>query len=63
MIPKTLLEGLIEKEVYVYTKHQNKEFPGIVKSITDDYVLILANKYNNLVYIPISEIDVVTERR
>jgi hypothetical protein len=63
MIPKTLLEGLIDKEVYIYTKHQNKEFPGIVKSITDDDVLILENKYNNLVYIPISEIDVVTERR
>lgn len=63
MIPKSLIEKLIEKEVYIYVKNQSREFAGIVQSITDDDVIVLANKYNNLVYIPISEIDVITERR
>ena len=63
MIPRSLLESLIEKEVYIYVKHQGREFGGIIQSITEDDILVLLNKYNNLVYIPISEIDVITERR
>ena len=63
MIPRSLLERLIEKEVYIYVKHQGREFAGIIQSISEDDVLVLLNKYNNLDYIPISEIDVITERR
>ncbi|MFX1409233.1 MAG: DUF6897 domain-containing protein [Promethearchaeota archaeon] len=63
MIPKTLIEKLINKEVYIYIKSQSREFAGIIQSVTDDDVVVLANKYNNLVYIPISEVDVITERR
>lgn len=63
MIPKSLIEKLIEKEVYIYVKNQSREFAGIIQSITDDEVIVLENKYNNLVYIPISEVDVITERR
>ncbi len=63
VIPKSLIEKLINKEVYVYVKHLSREFGGIIQSITDDDVIILLNKYNNLDYIPISEVDVITERR
>jgi ribosome maturation factor RimP len=63
MIPRSFLEKFIEKEVYIYVKHQTREFAGIIQSINEDDILVLADKYNNLVYIPISEIDVITERR
>ncbi|MFX1296310.1 MAG: hypothetical protein ACFFD2_15845 [Promethearchaeota archaeon] len=63
MIPKTLIEKLVEKEVYIYVRNQSREFAGVIQSITDDEVIVLENKYNNLVYIPISEVDVITERR
>ncbi len=63
MIPKSLIEKLVQKEVYIYVRNQSREFAGIIQSIFDDEVIVLENKYNNLVYIPISEVDVITERR
>jgi len=63
MIPKSLIEKLLQKEVYIYVRNQSREFAGIIQSITDEEVIVLENKYNNLVYIPISEVDVITERR
>ncbi len=63
MIPKSLIEKLVQKEVYIYVRNQSREFAGIIQSIADEEVIVLENKYNNLVYIPISEVDVITERR
>ncbi|MFX0041818.1 MAG: hypothetical protein ACFE8L_02800 [Candidatus Hodarchaeota archaeon] len=63
MIPKSLIEKLVQKEVYIYVKNQSREFAGIIQSIIDEEVIVLENKYNNLVYIPMSEVDVITERR
>ena len=63
MIPKSLIEKLVQKEVYIYVRNQSREFAGIIQSIIEGEVIVLENKYNNLVYIPISEVDVITERR
>ena len=63
MIPKSLIEKLVQKEVYIYVKNQSREFAGVIQSIIDEEVIVLENKYNNLVYIPMSEVDVITERR
>lgn len=63
MIPKEMIEKLVGNGVYIYIKGINKEFGGIVESITPDNILILKDKNNNLSYIPLSEIDIITERR
>jgi len=63
MIPKEIVEKLIGNGVYIYIKGVNKEFAGIVESITPDNILILKDKNNNLSYIPLAEIDIITERR
>ncbi|MFX1573303.1 MAG: hypothetical protein ACFFB0_11190 [Promethearchaeota archaeon] len=63
MIPKKVIENLINNYIYVYVKNINKEFAGKIISITDADVLVLEDKNNNLVNIPISEISVITERR
>ncbi|MCK4687474.1 MAG: hypothetical protein KAT66_05045 [Candidatus Lokiarchaeota archaeon] len=62
MIPKSLIEKLVQKEVCIYVRNQSREFAGIIQSIIEGEVIVLENKYN-LVYIPISEVDVITERR
>ncbi|MFW9780656.1 MAG: hypothetical protein ACFFFB_00015 [Candidatus Heimdallarchaeota archaeon] len=63
MIPKSLVERLVEIDVYIYIKHIEREFGGILDSITDENIVILKDKYNNLIYIPLEIIDVITERR
>ena len=63
MIPKTLLEKLVGNDVYIYVKNMDREFGGIVDSITKDDIIVLKDKYNNLIHIPIDIIDVITERR
>ena len=63
MIPKEIVEKLIGNGVCIYIKGVNKEFAGIVESITPDNILILKDKNNNLSYIPLAEIDIITERR
>ena len=62
MIPKEICQKLINDYVYIYIKGVNKEFAGIVESITPDNILILKDKNNNLSYIPLAEIDIITER-
>ena len=63
MIPKEIVEKLVGNGVYIYIKGITKEFGGIVESITSEGVLILKDKNNNLSYIPLDEIDIITERR
>ena len=63
MIPKNLIEKLVNVGVYVYIRGIDIEFAGVVKSITEDDVVTLEDNKNNLIHIPLSLIDVVTERR
>ena len=63
MIPKEIVKKLVGDGVYIYIKSINKEFAGLVESITSDEILILKDKNNNLTYIPLAEIDIITERR
>ena len=63
MIPKDIIKKLVNNGVYIFIKGINKEFAGIIKSITEDDIVILEDPKNNLTYIPISIIDVITERR
>jgi hypothetical protein len=63
LIPKTVIEKLIGNTVYIYTKNIDREFGGILDSITQDDIIVLKDKYNNLIHIPLNIIDVITERR
>lgn len=63
MIPKEIVEKLIGIVVYIYIKGINKEFGGLIESITSDDILVLKDKNDNLSYIPLAEIDIITERR
>jgi hypothetical protein len=63
MISKEIVEKLVNNGVYIYIKGINREFAGIIKSITEDDIVILEDPRNNLIYIPISTIAVITERR
>ncbi len=63
MIPKKIIEKLVGNGVYVYIRGIDVEFAGVIKSITEDDVLILQDSKNNNIHIPISLIDVLTERR
>jgi hypothetical protein len=63
MIPKEIVKKLVNNGVYIFIKGINKEFAGVIKSITEDDIVILEDPKNNLTYIPISIIDVITERR
>jgi len=63
MIPKNLIEKLVNTGVYVYIRGINIEFAGVIKSITEDDIVVLEDHKNNLINIPISLIDVITERR
>ncbi|MHA1257775.1 MAG: DUF6897 domain-containing protein [Promethearchaeota archaeon] len=63
MIPKEIVKKLVGDGVYIYIKGITKEFGGIVESITSDEILVLKDKNNNLSYIPLDEIDIITERR
>jgi len=63
MIPKKIVESLIDVDVYIYIKNISEKFSGTLNHITDEDLVVLKDKYNNNIYIPISEIDVITERR
>lgn len=63
MIPKKIIEKLVGNGVYVYIRGIDVEFAGVIKSIIEDDVLILQDSKNNNIHIPISLIDVLTERR
>jgi len=63
MIPRKTVENLVDNMVYVYIKNISKEFAGKINSINDFDILLLEDKNENISYIPISEISVITERR
>ncbi len=63
MIARKIIEGLVDTFVYVYIKNIGKEFGGILKSINEFDNVIIEDKNENLIYIPLSEISVITERR
>ena len=63
MIPKKIITSLIGVDVYIYIKHMDREFAGVIEEITNDDIIKLKDKYNNTSYIPLSEVDVITERR
>lgn len=59
---KSVLENLKTKKITVYIRNlgQYSQFRGILKEITDEIIILFA-RYNKIIYIPISEIVVVTE--
>ena len=63
MIPRKIIEKLVNTDVYIYVKNVTKEFGGLLKAISDSDIITLADKNNNLIYIPLSETIVVTERQ
>ena len=63
MIPRKIVEKLVDNYVYIYVRGIDKEFGGKLISLDDSDMLILEDKNENLIYIPISEIIVITERR
>jgi hypothetical protein len=63
MIPKKIIDSLVGVDVYIYIKNIDREFAGVIDDITEDDIIKLKDKYNNTTYIPISEVDIVTERR
>jgi len=63
MIPKKIIEKFVGNGVYIYIRGIDIEFSGIIKSITEDDIVIMQDNKNNNIHIPISLIDVITERR
>ncbi|MFX1279716.1 MAG: hypothetical protein ACFFA3_09890 [Promethearchaeota archaeon] len=63
MIPRKLVEGLVDNYAYIYIKNISKEFAGKINSINDFDIIMLEDKNSNISYIPLSEIIVITERR
>ncbi len=63
MIPKQIVKDLIDHYVYIYIKDINKEFAGVIKSITETDILILEDKNNNQSYISLDDILVITDRK
>jgi len=63
MIPKSIIENLKNNDVYIYIRNIDREFSGNVQEVTSDNIVVLKDKYNNLIHIPIDLIDVLTDRR
>jgi len=63
MIPRSIVEKLVNNHIYAYAKNVDKEFGGILKSITEADILIIEDKNNNHSYIPLSEVIIITERQ
>lgn len=62
MIPKSIIEKMKNNNVYIYVKNIDREFSGVIEDITSDNIVILHDKYNNLIHIPVDLIDIITER-
>ncbi len=62
MIPKSIIEKMKNNNVYIYIRNIDREFSGILEDITSDNIVVLKDKYNNLIHLPIDLIDVITER-
>lgn len=63
MFPKSIIEKLMNNDVYIYIRNIDREFGGVLEEITNDDIIKLKDKYNNLIHIPLDLIDIVTERR
>ncbi len=63
MFPKSIIENLKDSDVYIYIRNIDREFGGVLQDITSNDIIILKDKYNNLIHIPLDLIDIVTERR
>ncbi len=63
MIPKSVFEKLVNLDVYIHIKDLNEKFSGKLVEITTDNLLMIEDKYNNISYISIDDICVITERR
>lgn len=63
MFPKSLIEKFVHNNVYIYIRNIDREFSGVLEEITSDDIIVLKDKYNNLIYIPLDLIDIVTERQ
>jgi len=62
MLPKSIIEKMKKNNVYIYIRNIDREFSGVLQDITSDDVVVLKDKYNNLIHIPMDLIDVITER-
>jgi hypothetical protein len=62
MILKAIIEKLVDNYVYIYVKNIAKEFAGKLLSL-ETGIITLEDKNNNLIYIPMSEVAIITERR
>jgi hypothetical protein len=62
MILKTIIEKLVDNYVYIYVKNIAKEFAGKLLSL-ETGIITIEDKNNNLIYIPMSEVTIITERR
>jgi len=62
MFPKSVIEKMKNIDVYIYIKDIDREFSGVLKDVTSDDIVVLKDKYNNLIHIPLDLIDVITER-
>jgi len=63
MFPKSIIEKLINTDIYIYIRNIEREFGGVLEAITNDDIILLKDKYNNIIHIPLDLIDIVTERR
>ena len=63
MFPKSLVETMVNSSIYVYVRGVEKEFAGILKSVTEHDLLVIEDRNNNLIYIHREDITVLTERR
>lgn len=63
MFSKTLIDKLINTDIYIYIRNIDREFSGILQEITSENIIILKDKYNNLIHIPLDLVDVITERQ
>ncbi len=63
MIPKSIIEKLIDGDVHIFVKGINEKFSGNLIELTSDDLLMVKDKYNNISYIPLSEVSVITERQ
>ncbi|MBY9005884.1 MAG: hypothetical protein KGD63_03915 [Candidatus Lokiarchaeota archaeon] len=63
MIPKSIFERIIGVDVYIHIKDLSEKFSGKLLEITDDDLISLEDKYNNITYISRKDICVITERR
>ncbi len=63
MIPRKIVENLVNGHVFLYVKNINKEFAGIIRSINESDLILLEDKNTHITYVPLSEIIAITERK